>query len=611
MRMTMILMFWLLAATSIKAQELKGKVTGQPDNNPLIGASIHIVQTKQTLITDQTGNFVTPIAKGNYTLEISYVGFVGQTLNINVPLTKPLELTLWPQTTQLQEVAVVSNGYQLLNKERNVGSFATLNNSVLNEQVGTNILNRLEFIANGVTADRSTSAGTGGLMVRGLSTMRGVKSPLIVLDNFPYEGDPNNINPNDVESITILKDAVAASIWGAKAGNGVIVITTKRARYKAPLKVDFNSNVTLGAEIDLSDYPQMATADFIEVERMLYGKGFYTSQINAVAKTAVSPVVELLMKRTAGTITENELNEAIAKLATKDVRDDFSNYFYQHPLNQQYALSLSAGQANYNWNLAAGYDHNTNQLAAGYQKLNLRFNNTFRPLKNLEINAGLVYTKSSTKSGKPGYGDVTSKSGTLYPYASFADEDGNALPIIKDYRMSYLATAGNGKLLDWKYYPLTDYQNNNTTGDLQDIIINLNANYKLLNTLRLGIQYQHQQQKTSSEQLATIDSYMARDMINRFTQINATTGAVTYRVPKGGVLSLGNADQNASNLRTQLNYDEQFNEHQLTGIVGAELRDNVNESNSDRLYGYDPATLAYSSVDQATPYPTFITGGSS
>ncbi|RYF10440.1 MAG: hypothetical protein EOO42_22595, partial [Flavobacteriales bacterium] len=282
----------LIANGTLPAQEvneLKGIIINQTDQSPLIGASIHIQETKQTLITNERGEFSAKLPKGNYNLNLQFVGFLTQTKTVTIPQTASLVIELSTVINSLKEVNIVSNGYQLLNKERNVGSFTTLSKEVLNEQVGTNILSRLEFIANGVVADRNTSAGTGRLTVRGLSTMRGVKDPLIVLDNFPYEGDPNNINPNDVESITILKDAVAASIWGAKAGNGVIVITTKKAKYNAPLKVDFNSNLTLGAKIDLSGYPQMASSDFIEVERMLYGKGFYTSQINALAKTAVSP----------------------------------------------------------------------------------------------------------------------------------------------------------------------------------------------------------------------------------------------------------------------------------------------------------------------------------
>lgn len=606
---TCCFMFFLLG--KVGAQQLKGTVRSATDQQVLIGASITIAETKQTLVSNEQGEFNIKLAPGAYHLNINFIGFKTQTLKVTIPISDLITVVLTPLVSDLLEVNIVSNGYQKLNKERSIGSFVTLNNQLLNEQTGTNILDRLEYITNGVTADRSTSAGNGRLTIRGLSTMRGVKEPLIVLDNFPYEGDPNNINPNDVESITILKDAVAASIWGAKAGNGVIVITTKKGRYNSPLQIGFNSNVTLGAKIDLTKYPQMASSDFIEVERLLYDKGFYKSQINSAAKTALTPVVELLLRRTAGKISENELSDALAMLGKIDVRDDFTHYFYKQPLNQQYALSLRAGQEKYNWSLTSGYDHNVNQLDAGYEKINLRFGNTLRPIKNLELSAGLAFTQRKSTSGKPAYGEITAKSGSLYPYANFASANGEAVPIVKDYRMSYLTTLNGDKLLDWKYYPLTDYQNNNNKSSLQDLIIDLSANYKLFNTLRIAVQYQHQQQRTDTRQLSTIDSYLARDLINRFTQINAATGIVTNRVPKGGILDSNNDLQEASNIRAQLNYDEQIGPHQLSGIFGAEVRNNVIANNSNRLYGYDPDNLGFSSVDQATPFPNFITGYSS
>lgn len=105
------------------------------------------------------------------------------------------------------------------------------------------------------------------------SFLGGITSPLIVVDNFPFEGDINQLNPNDVESVTLLKDAAATSIWGARAGNGVIVITTKKASNK--FKVDFSTNWTLQTPEDLYYDPIVKSTDFIDVERMLFERGHY------------------------------------------------------------------------------------------------------------------------------------------------------------------------------------------------------------------------------------------------------------------------------------------------------------------------------------------------
>ena len=96
------------------------------------------------------------------------------------------------------------------------------------------------------------------------------------MDNFPYEGDIKNINPNMVESVTVLKDAAASSIWGARAANGVIVITTKGAKFNQSMSIDFTANLTLSAKPDLGYTKQMSSSDFIDVEMELFKKDTIT-----------------------------------------------------------------------------------------------------------------------------------------------------------------------------------------------------------------------------------------------------------------------------------------------------------------------------------------------
>src|SRR5690606_19044017 len=108
-----------------------------------------------------------------------------------------------------------------------------------------------EGIAPGVQFTNANGTSTSDIRIRGLATIQSNETPLIVLDGFPYDGDITTINPNDIESVTVLKDAAAASIWGARAGNGVIVITTKQGRYGQKTQVSFNNNVTLGEKPDL------------------------------------------------------------------------------------------------------------------------------------------------------------------------------------------------------------------------------------------------------------------------------------------------------------------------------------------------------------------------
>ncbi len=108
----------------------------------------------------------------------------------------------------------------------------------------------MEDLVPGLSFRKGKGTYTNAISIRGRSTIKGNTQPLIVVDNFPFEGDINSINPNDIENITILKDAAAASIWGARAGNGVIVITSKKGRVAKP-SLSFNSNITFSAKPDL------------------------------------------------------------------------------------------------------------------------------------------------------------------------------------------------------------------------------------------------------------------------------------------------------------------------------------------------------------------------
>lgn len=230
-------------------QPLRGKVIAARDQSALPGATVIIRGTSQGTTTDASGLFTLPAVPDTATLLVRFLGYQAQTVPLRLPLAQPLVIALTESESQLREVEV-STGYQTLPQERATGSFAQLTKAELSEQVSTDVLSRLESVASGLTVDRSTSQSGGRLLIRGLSTIQGPKSPLIVVDNFPYEGDITNINPNDVESVTILKDAAAASIWGARAGNGVVVITTKKGRFNQPFRMELNSNVTVSEQPD-------------------------------------------------------------------------------------------------------------------------------------------------------------------------------------------------------------------------------------------------------------------------------------------------------------------------------------------------------------------------
>jgi len=603
----LLLLLCLLAPVipALAQQPVRGQVVAASDNTPLPGASVVLVGTTSGTTADATGHFTLPAVHDSSMLLVNFVGYKPRQVAVPSPLPIPWVIALEENVNQLGEV-VVSTGYQQLPAERATGSFAQVSREQLNEQVGPDVLSRLEAVANGLTVNRGTN--DDGLMIRGLSSIQGPTAPLIVVDNFPYEGDLDNLNPNDVESITLLKDAAAASIWGARAGNGVIVITTKKSKYNQPLAVDFATHVSFTPAPDLQSISQVSSSDFIDVEQLLFEKGYYNSQVNASARPALTPVVEILLAKANGTLTEQQAQEQLDALRKVDIRNEYARHMYQQAVNQQYSLRFRGGTATHAWLLSGGYDRNLSELAAGYNRLNLRTQHTLRPLKRLELQTDLAYTRSQRTSGRPGYGDVAMLPGYLYPYARFADENGNPLPVSRDHRQFYKNAAGNGQVLDWQYYPLTDYQHDYTTFSLQEILGQAGLRYQLFDGLEADIRYQYQHQQVTGEHVQDAQSYAARHLVNRFIQVDPTTGAVTYAVPKGGLLDLSRDLTRSYNARGQLNFTREGEKHAITALAGGEARSTRVTGNSQRLYGYQEDILSYGEVDYRNRYPTAING---
>ncbi|MBX2925436.1 MAG: SusC/RagA family TonB-linked outer membrane protein [Chitinophagaceae bacterium] len=588
---------------------IKGKIT-EESGEPLAGATVTVKGTGRVALTSEKGEFFIDSIHTGAVLLVSSMGYFSR--EYEVKREGDILLHLKANVNELRNVHIeVNTGFQGIPKERATGSFTFIDNYSLNQQSGINILDRLNGIANGVLFDSKRISDAGnkklGLTVRGLSTINGPKDPLIVLNNFIYEGNINNINPNDIESITILKDASAASIWGAKAGNGVIVITTKKTSYNQPLKVEVNSSVRIFAEPDLSALRQMSSSDYIDVELYLFKQGYRLEDTSNIERPIFSPIYEILLQRQNGSITSTDSANLIHALRGQDVRDEFKKYMYQRAIHQQYAANIQSGNDNMAWLFSMGYDRNISELALRNDRLTLHLKNIFSPTKNIQLTAEAYYAYAKNHSGKPGYNDVLNSLSSLPPYTRFGDPEGNPMPVTKDYRQPYLDTAGAGNLLDWNYYPLNDYKYATTTQNTQNIILNFAVHSKITNSLQADIRYQYGREQNSVEMLYAQQSYFARNLINLYSQVDPQTGNIIYKIPSGAILDLSNAVLENHTIRGQLNFQKRWGRHEVTTIAGGELRQIHNTENIYRTYGYSPDVLTFLPVDYANTYPTFIT----
>lgn len=603
----LILFFFIYFYAPAVFSQIKvlGKVVSEADLKALAGATIKAENFDIVAVTDSAGTFVINIPGNVRLLVVSYVGYRSQ--KITVPGTKSafLKVVLSPDKNQLEEITI-STGYQKVPKEQIIGSVSQVNNQLLNRTVSTDIISRLDGIVPGMLFNRS---GARKINVRGQSTLFGNSEPLIVVDNFPYDGDIAAINPNDVESVTVLKDAAAASIWGARAGNGVIVITTKQGARNQALSVNVNSNVTIGERPDLFYQPVMGTPDFIDVEKNLFSKNFYRSTENSANRSPLSPVVELLIAERDGRISADDAGNEIERLKQFDVRDDYKKYLYRNTSKQQYSANLSGGNAQSSFYLSAGYDRNLESLRENQSdRLTLTFSDRYSALKNkLVFNASIYYTESQVQNNNPGtslLGMAVGSTTPLYPYAKLADENGNALQTVHGYRMGFVNDAPANGLLDWGFKPLEEIYLADNTSKSVEHQINTALKYTIIPGLAANILYQYNRGINDYRSLRSQQTWYTRNEINKFTSLNAD-GTLERPVPLGGVLDTQNGEFTSDNFRTQLEYRKQQGKHEVSSIGGFELREKNTSVRNSRLYGYNDDQATSVLVDYISTFPLY------
>ncbi|PPK99509.1 SusC/RagA family TonB-linked outer membrane protein [Parapedobacter indicus] len=597
--------------------KLTGRVVNDADGKPLVGALVRSSNGNSPTKTDESGMFVLTISPKDTVLYVSFLGYETSEINLRTPYAKPLTVMLQPGVRALEEV-IVSTGYEEIPLERATGSFEKIDNALLNRSVGMDVLSRIENIASGVYFNnRKVDINSVGppdhdLYVRGISTLRnaqvGATAPLIVLDNFPYEGSIANINPNDIESVTILKDAAASSIWGAKAGNGVVVITTKKADFSQPTRVSFNHSVNVTAKPDLYARKVMEASDIIDMEMFLFDKGFYNSNETKRSKPALSPIVELLIQLRDGKMDTTNAYNAIDQYRANDIREDMLDYIYRQSVNRQYALSMDGGNAYHRFRLFGGYDKMLNsQRGSENDRINVKLENSFNIGTKLLLDSRIFWTQTRNTYASLGTtGANYGSNGYPYPYIRFADDDGQPLPVPNDYRMGFLDTAGQGKLLDWQYRPLDEIRNPANHVLTREILMNVGLTYKIAQWANAELKYQYGNENGIHQNHGSLENYATRDLINRYTQIDAN-GVVSYAVPLGGILRLTNTAASSHRLRGQANINKDWTDrHRLRGLLGMDVQQRKTTSNAYDTYGYDDEYLTFvTNIDHNTRYPIY------
>lgn len=583
-----------------KKNWVQGIIFSKSSDKGLVGASIKNHTLNNYAVSTLEGKFSTEISSWNDSLTISCIGYLDRTITAFYFQNESI-LEMEPKINYLDE-AVVNTGYQTLKSNEVTGAVDVLDEKMLNQQVGTSILQRLNNITTAIRFDNQAIQNTDlqklNISVRGLSTINGNLDPLIVLDGFIYEGNMDNIDPNGIASVSILKDAAASAIWGARAGNGVIVITSKKGVYNTESKTDISvsSNLIWKQKPNLHELYQLDNRNFMEVENFLFDKGYYTSNLQYMPHLAVTPVIDILDRRKRNLITPIDSTQVMDLLLMQDGRGNFMDAFYQVPFVNQHSLNIRGGSNRYTYSFGAGYTGNKSELDDFNRKLNIQLSNSFRPTDKIQIDLNVLYTNQHSNIGRPDYGALT-YNGKKVPYDLFFDEIGNEIPFEKDYRKIYLADKFSRGYLDWNYYPLSENKYAQKNSLANDWFSSLNLKYKLFTFLNLNVGGQFQNQQILTDDLSTVQSYDARRLINQYTTIGTENMASVYNIPVGGIKRNNLGDTKSYTLRAQADLNKKIGSHHLIGILGAEIREHKATGSSYTAYGYHDLPLSSSPVD--------------
>lgn len=596
------------SAPLLSATDVHGRVVNEK-GDPVEGVNVLVKGTKMRTQTNVNGEFSLPGVASNATLLFTHVSMESFEYKVQDGSTNDILIKLKAKITALGEIAVtVNTGYQKVSQERFVGSFSQLDSNAFHRRAGMGIIERLDGTVPGVLFNKKGTTSFSPIQIRGISTL-GIQQtstdPLVVVDNFPMGTgfDMNNINPNDVESVTVLKDAAAASIWGSRAGNGVIVVTTKKGKYNQRFRLSVSSNVTIQNKPNLFYYPRVSSSDFINIEQFLFSQGFYDDDINnTYTYPVISPVVEILARQRAGLFSSDIAAKQIDSLRKYDIRNDLNKYVYRQAFQQQHYFAFSGGSNTLAYQFSAGYNHslNSTQNSKGDNQYTINTNTSFRPINDLEIQAGIGFTLGENRSYN--FPDLS----YYYPYLRLTDDGGNLLPVPKNYRQGYIDTAGAGVLLNWSYRPLDEIRLADIHTTAKYVSLNFGISYKFTDWLTAALHYQYQNSSANTRNYQNQQTWLSRNLINQFTNPFQTNPDLRYPVPVGGILDVSSGQFKNYNLRGTLNLNKRLGrEHLLTVLAGAEISDSKGGYGSNqRLYGYNDQTGSYkTNIDYLNPYP--------
>ena len=457
--MTLLAVLFLFVGGALAQMKVNGTVISQDDGQPVIGATVQVVGTSAGTVTNASGQFSLTCPAGKNVLRITYVGMEP----LEVSARPNMRIVLTSDQTALDEVIVVAFG--TTKKSAFTGSAAVLNSEDLSKMTTANVANALVGTVPGLQMTGQSGApgaGSGAMYIRGISSLYSSVDPLIIVDGAPYYASLTNIATDDIESVTVLKDAASAALYGAAGAAGVILVTTKRGKtQEAIVNVDmrWGSNSRAVQDYETITDPAMYYETYYKMMENYYttSQGYNSVRANQLANSQMLsrlgyniydlPKNQLLIGQNGKlnpnaslgrtyTYTNPETGEQSTYYLTND---NWRDAAYSNALRQEYNVNISAGSTNSSFYASAGYLNEDGIIEySGYERFTTRLKADYQAKKWLKVGANVGYTHSdqdnnpnmSTEWGATNLMYATSYIAPIYPIYVRTIDPATGQPVI-------------------------------------------------------------------------------------------------------------------------------------------------------------------------------------
>ena len=577
-----------------KSVHVNMKVTGvilDADGDPLPGATVMIEGTKTVAVADLDGRFSLNVNTDNPVLVVHYVGMNPYSRPLTAAdASTPLRIVLDTNETMMDEVVVT--GYQNLKRENATGAFQQISAKDLDNRYMSSLTSNLEGKVAGMVVYNNN------IQIRGTGTFKANTEPPVVVDGLPINGTLTDINPYEIDKITILKDAAAAAIYGARASNGVIVITTKKG-LSEKLTVEFNADFTVHEKRNFDDLGFCNAAELIELSEAEFNwtknrpDDFENLYNNYRSRGGTwRPLEKLMMRHHLGEVSDADYQSQISRWKRNDYIGDWQDYMEHNRFEQRYNLAIRTKGKYLNNNLVVNWYGDNTQFVESYDnRLSLRYLGDIDATSWFKATVGLQVDNTRQKGRYYDGYDYTNYNDQP-AYLSFWNQDGTPARLqgVVDLNEPSLSDPRFG-LKDEGFVPVEDLRRN--TSKYRETYTRgfVHLNFFPIPDLKLSGMFQYEDITAKREDLQGADAYVTRHNYNLFTSNGK------HLLPEGGVMNEQNYERNYYTFRAQATYDKTFlDKHEINAVAGYEYRYTRDRYTQNRLWGYDEKTLTNSNA---------------